>query len=278
MRMAIVQNDPVFGERERNARRLVSLMEAEAARHPDDPPGLYVLPELCCTGYQFKSREEAFSLAESAEGGPSLDIIAAAARRLDAAVVIGFPERGRPVEAGDELRAEGIFNSALLLGPDGPLGLYRKTHLFYKEKTVFYPGDTGFRVFPWRGINIGIAICFDWFFPESFRTLALKGASVIAHTANLVLPYCQQADFTRAIENRVYVLTANRSGAEERAGERLSFSGESVAVTPSGGYLVRLPQGGEYSGSFEYTAGQAESKRLKEYNDLFMDRRPEYYQ
>ncbi len=277
MRLAIVQNDPVFGERERNARRLVTLMEAEARRHPDDPPALYVLPELCCTGYQFKSREEAFSLAESAEGGPSLDIIAAAAKRLDAAIVIGFPERGEPLQEGGDPCHDGFYNSALLLGPDGPLGLYRKTHLFYKEKTIFDPGDTGFRVFPWRGVGIGMAICFDWFFPESFRTLALRGASVIAHPANLVLPYCQQADFTRAIENRVYVLTANRSGAEERAGERLSYSGESVAVTPFGEYLVRLPREAEETGSLQYIPGQAESKRLNPYNDLFTDRRPEFY-
>jgi beta-ureidopropionase len=268
MRLAIVQNRPEFADSEGNAARLVSLMEAEAAERHLDPPVFYVLPELCCTGYQFKSRGEALSLAESAEGGKSLDILFAASRRLDAAIAIGFAERGG---------GEGLYNSSILIGPDGPIGLYRKTHLFYKEKTIFDPGDTGFRVFDWRGIRIGLAICFDWFFPESFRTLALRGADIIAHSANLVLPFCQRADFARAVENRVYVLTANRTGAEERDGECLAFSGESVALSPTGEYLLRLPIVGEARGSVDFDPGLARSKRVNAHNDLFADRRPEFY-
>jgi predicted amidohydrolase len=268
MRVAIVQNQPAFGEPLDNARRLAAQMEAEAALHPDDRPALYVLPELCCSGYQFTSRAEALSLAEGAEGGPSIDILSDCARRLDAAIVFGFPERA----------GEGLYNSALMVGPGGTIGLYRKTHLFYKEKIIFDPGDTGFRVFPWRGAMIGLAVCFDWFFPEAFRTLALRGADLIAHPANLVLPYCQRADFARAVENRVYIATANRSGSEERDGERLSFSGASVALSPKGDYLLRLPEKGEASGSFDFEPAQARDKGLNPYNDLFKERRPEFYE
>jgi predicted amidohydrolase len=268
MRIAIVQNRPEFADREGNAARLVSLMEAEAADRPDAPPALYVLPELCCTGYQFRSREEAFALAESPNGGPALDILLSAARRLDAAIAVGFVERGEG----------GLYNSSILIGPDGPIGLYRKTHLFYREKTIFDPGDTGFRVFDWRGIRIGLAICFDWFFPESFRTLALRGADIIAHSANLVLPFCQRADFARAVENRVYVLTANRTGAEDRCGERLAFSGESVALSPTGEYLLRFPIADEARGSVDMDPELSRNKRLNAHNDLFADRRPEFYE
>jgi predicted amidohydrolase len=85
-----------------------------------------------------------------------------------------------------------------------------------------------------RGLRVGLAICFDWIFPESFRTLALMGADLVAHSANLVLPYCQRVDFARAVENRVYVATANRVGDEDRTGRKLAFTGGSVLVAPSG--------------------------------------------
>ncbi|MEZ4690386.1 MAG: nitrilase-related carbon-nitrogen hydrolase [Ignavibacteria bacterium] len=74
-------------------------------------------------------------------------------------------------------------------------------------------------------------ICFDWFFPETARTLALKGAQIICHPSNLVMAYCQTAMFTRALENRVFTITANRIGYDVRENKELFFTGESVIVS-----------------------------------------------
>jgi len=99
----------------------------------------------------------------------------------------------------------------VLTGPDGVIGIYRKTHLFSEEKLYFTPGNTGFRVWETGICRIGIMICFDWFFPESMRSLTLQGAEVIAHPANLVLPHCPGAMPVRCLENGVYAVTAKNT-------------------------------------------------------------------
>jgi predicted amidohydrolase len=165
-----------------------------------------------------------------------------------------------------------------MTGPDGFIGVYRKTHLFAEEKLWFSPGDTGFRVWQTPIGNIGIMVCFDWFFPESARTLALKGADLIAHPANLVLPYCPDAMPTRCLENRVYAVTANRTGREQRGGkERLEFIGTSEIVSPAGEVLCRAARDSEEFGSAEIDIAAARNKNLNPFNNLFEDRRKEYY-
>ena len=260
MRVALVQNHPAFGEKEANAAALAALMESAKA-------DLYVLPELCCSGYQFLSPREAAALADPLDG-EFIDGFRRAARRLDAGIVFGFPER-----------AEGgrLYNSSLALLPDGREYLYRKTHLFYKERLFFEPGDLGFTVFEFRGARIGMAICFDWFFPESFRTLALAGADIVAHCSNLVMPYCQQADFAQALQNRVFIATANRVGAEARESETLAFTGESVLVSPRGEYLLRGPKAEEAILVAEIDPGLARDKRINAMDEVFAERRPEFY-
>ncbi|MCX7025936.1 MAG: hypothetical protein NT061_00285 [Spirochaetes bacterium] len=259
MKITLVQNHPVFGDKAGNVARLVAAMESS-------PSDLYVLPEMAYSGYQFTSVEETRSLAEDL-GSSSIDALRAASRRLDACVVFGFPER-----AGNLL-----YNSSLALLPDGKEYLYRKTHLFYKEKLFFSPGDTGFKVFDFRNAKIGIAICFDWFFPESFRTLALKGADIVAHSSNLVLPYCQRADFAAAVQNKVFIATANRVGTEQREAEALTFTGGSVLVSPKGEYLLEGPREKEAVLSADIDPAAARVKRLNPWNDALDDRRPEFY-
>src|SRR5919202_6692477 len=113
-----------------------------------------------------------------------------------------------------ELHSERCYNSAVVLGPSGFIGTYRKTHLFFEETLLFAPGDTGFPVWQAGGAKIGVMICFDWFYPEAARTLALKGAEVLCHPSNLVLPYCPDAMVTRCLENHLFSVTANRIGSE----------------------------------------------------------------
>ncbi|GAB4368971.1 MAG: nitrilase [Spirochaetales bacterium] len=259
MRVALVQNIPRFGKKEENIDRLFALMDREAA-------DVYILPELAYTGYQFVSRKEVEELADSLDA-PSIQRFKEKAGERGSAIVFGFPERAE----------EGFYNSSLAVLPDGQTVLYRKTHLFYKEKLYFLPGNTGFPLFSFRGVRIGMAICFDWFFPESFRTLALGGADLIAHCSNLVMPYCQQADFAQALMNRVYIATANRTGTEFREEESLTFTGESVLVSPRGEYLLRGPEEGEAILSCDIDPELARNKKINPYNEVFMERRPEFY-
>jgi predicted amidohydrolase len=261
MKVAIVQNHPKFGDKAGNIARLVAAMESA-------PSNLYVLPELAYSGYQFVSAAEAASLADPLNS-ESINAFRDEAKRLDACIVFGFPE----LAAGGKL-----YNSSIALLPDGNEYLYRKTHLFYKERLFFEPGDLGFTTFIYRDAKIGMAICFDWFFPESFRTLALKGADLIAHCSNLVMPSCQQADFAAAVQNRVFIATANRVGIESRDTEALTFTGESVLVSPKGDYLLRGPKETEAVLVADIDPSLARSKRINAVNDVFTERRPEFYQ
>lgn len=261
MRAGFVQTNPVFGAVEANietAAGMISGMQAD----------LIVLPELFSTGYQFTSKEEALELSEEVPSGPATRALAALSKERRIHIVAGLAER-----AGGK-----CYNSAVLTGPGGFIGVYRKTHLFSREKLWFDPGDTGFRVWKTPVGSIGIMVCFDWFFPESVRTLALQGAEIIAHPANLVLPFCPDAMVTRCIENRVYAITANRVGTEERGTEeRLTFIGRSEVVSPKGQILVRASDDKEESAVVEIDPDLARDKGLNPLNDLFADRRPEMY-
>jgi predicted amidohydrolase len=116
-------------------------------------------------------------------------------------------------------------------------------------------------------------VCFDWFFPEAARTLALKGADLIAHPANLVLPYCPEAMRTRCLENRVFAVTCNRVGRERG----LRYIGQSQIVDPWGKILSRASGTLEASAAVSVDLRLARSKRLNAANDLFSDRRPAVY-
>jgi predicted amidohydrolase len=260
MRIAVVQSSPIFGEVEAN---LESLRAAIRGADAD----LYVLPELCLSGYDFLDGPEAARFAEPHDG-PAVRALSEAATARGAGIVLGFAEAA----------PGGPYNGALLSLPDGRRRVYRKTHLFAREKLLFSPGDSGFFVEEFRGLRIGLAICFDWIFPESFRTLALRGADLVAHPANLVLPFCQRADFARAVENRVFVATANRVGREDRTGRALAFTGESVVVSPGGEYLARLPADRSGTEVVDIDPALSRDKRLNPWNSLFEDRRPEMYE
>lgn len=259
MKIALVQFRPEFGESDRNVQRLLGLCKA-------NPADLYILPELAYTGYQFVSQEEVHALADPVHSR-RIDVFRNAAKELNAGLIFGFPE----------LASTAIYNAALAVLPDGREYLYRKTHLFYKENLYFVPGDTGFFVFEYRGARIGMAICFDWFFPESFRTLALKGADIIAHCSNLVMPYCQTADFAAAVQNHVFIATVNRVGAEHREDEQLVFTGASVLVSPKGEYLLRGPIDDEAVLVAEIDPALARNKSINPYNEIFKMRRPGMY-
>lgn len=121
-------------------------------------------------------------------------------------------------------------------------------------------------------------ICFDWFFPEVARSLALAGAEIIAHPANLILPYCPDAMVTRCIENRVFAITANRIGSEQRGGKRrLTCIGRSEVVDPKGRILRRAPSDKDSLEIVEINPHEARNKKISPRNHLFRDRRTQFF-
>lgn len=262
MHIGFYQFNPVFGEVTRN-------LDLVAARLAGVQCDLMVLPELFASGYQFVSREEVESLAEPVPDGPTTQRLIELAKGGNFHIVGGLPER-----SGDR-----CYNSALLVGPTGLLGTYRKTHLFFEETLFFSPGDTGFRVWDIGTARIGVMICFDWVYPESARTLALKGAEILCHPSNLVLPHGPDAMVTRCLENRVFAVTANRIGFEERGGKgRLTYIGTSEIVSPRGRILHRASREQDELTVLEIDPAQARNKSLNAYNDLLRDRRAPLYE
>ncbi len=269
IRVAAIQTRPVFGDVEGNVARAIAL--AEGVRPAAQ---LYVFPELMTSGYVFVARSEAMALAETPGAhpahAPGLAALAAWAKARKVWACAGFPEK-------DGTR---VFNSAALIAPNGRVAdVYRKIHLFDEEKRWFAPGDRAPRVTRVGPARVGMLVCYDWRFPEIARVLALAGADVIAHPSNLVVPkFAQQAMRVRALENRVYAVTANRVGEDVRPGTRLGFTGKSQIVGVNGELLASAPARTPRSIAATLDLAKARNKTFTPRNDLFGDRRPEMYE
>jgi predicted amidohydrolase len=189
------------------------------------------------------------------------------AGKYDACIVSVFSER-------DGRR---LFNSAVAVDGAGVINHYQKTHFFHKEKDLFKSGSIGYSLFGFKEVIIGRMVCFDWFFPESARTLALEGAQVIAHPANLVLPWCQNAMVTRSLGNRAFSITTNRVGSETGQEEKIEFTGASQILDSNGIRLAHADEGNILLAIVEIDPVKAPIKHLNAYNDLFEDRKPLHY-
>jgi len=259
MRIGFVQTAPVFGEKQLNFDAVRELL-------PGCKADLLVLPELFATGYTFTSVDEVKALAESADGETS-----AFARQLSvstgAAIIAGFIER----------QNDCYYNASLMADASGMIATYRKIHLFNREKLWFSPGNRPPEVVTVNNVNIGMMICFDWIFPETCRSLALKGAQIIAHPANLVLPWAQQAMITRCIENRLFAVTANRIGREQRGEDDFTFTGQSRITGCKGEILASAADDEPCVQVVEINPSLATDKTVNSFNDLLADRRNQFY-
>jgi len=260
MIVAYVQTNPIFGNKEQNFKEIKNLIKGRTA-------DLLVLPELFATGYTFISKEEMKSYAEEVNG-PTAAFLMKIASKINGLVVGGFAEKER----------NNFYNSAMLVDKNEVLHVYRKVQMFYKENSWFNPGNKPLKVIEANGMKIGIMICFDWIFPEVARTLSLLGAEIIAHPANLVLPYCQKAMTTRCIENRVFAITANRIGHEKRGEDDFEFTGKSQITSPKGEILSSGPKETSHVDFVAINVMDARNKKINELNDLFKDRRTDLYQ
>lgn len=259
--LSFVQFRPVFGDIDGNLGKVSRLVKKAKS-------GIIVLPELFNTGYTFTSRKEALRLAEKAEKGPTSETLAELSERMKSTIIAGFAEKSDSE----------VYNSALVLSRGELLGVYRKAHLFYREKIWFAQGNMGFRVFNTADGNIGVMICFDWIYPEAARILALKGAEVIAHPSNLVLPGLgQKGMWIRALENKVFTITANRVGTENRGEDKFRFTGRSQIVSPKMEILARANTSETAVRSVSVDLSQARKKTVTSMNDLLVDRRIDLY-
>jgi predicted amidohydrolase len=265
MRVAVAQTEPKLGEKERNLEACLGRLEEAAAAGAQ----LLVLPECAIPGYMFDSGDEAMPYAEEIPG-PTTEALARACRRHDLYAVCGLLERDGDV----------LHNAAVLVGPEGLIGSYRKTHLpFLGVDRFVVPGEE-LPVYDTPLGRIGVEICYDLRFPEVTRTLALKGADLVAHPTNFPMAAKVQTEvitLARAAENRIYLLTANRVG-KERWGE---FCGWSQIVDP---YGRRLAEAGETEEALLVADVELEKARDKDYVIpgeyelyLFGHRRPELY-
>lgn len=261
MRIGYLQYAPLLGQYDQNIALLSDLLEQNLSSERAD---LLVLPELCNSGYNFSSAEIAGRSAENVNHSRFIDALTEICARHNLHIVSGFNE-----QEGDRL-----YNAALLIGPGGYVGRYRKLHLFLNEKDFFQPGDAGLPVFDIGSCKLGILVCFDWVFPEVWRVLAMAGADVICHPSNLVLPgFCQKAIPVHALVNRIYIVTANRIGTEGN----LTFTGMSTIADPNGDVLAQAGQTEEHFMTCNVDIALARNKLITPRNHLFDDRRVAEY-
>ena len=266
-RIACVQMDVEIGNPRANCLKIVNHIRAAADRSVH----LAIFPECAVTGYCFDSLEEASPFAEKLDG-PSAEAIATACRDTGLHAIVGFIERG----------ASGLFNAAMLVGPDGPLGTYRKVHLpFLGVDRFLTPGDRPFASIDLPIGKLGINICYDVSFPEASRALKLLGSQLIAVPTNWPPGAWRTPEFvvnTRAQENHLNVAAANRVGVERG----WQFIGRSMVVDYNGDTVAQADGEQEQVLIADLDLEGADRNRIVNVAgayelDRLGDRRPEFY-
>lgn len=230
---------------------------------------LIVFPELAVSGYYYKSKEDLLPFTDKLNSD-FFNMLQDIATKKNKIISLGFAE----------LVGESIFNSSICIFPKKEYNfVYRKSHLFYKERFLFEQGDSGYNVvyYPDFDINIGMMICYDWRFPEAARTLGLKGADLILCPSNLVTPIWDRVMPARAVENKVYFAVANRIGTETTDENDLPFTGKSVVYSFNGDELAKAAPDSEEMITCEIYPEQTRNKSFNEFNNIDNDRRPEMY-
>lgn len=269
-RIAVIQFEPEFGNLLANVERMrIALVDAA-----DLGAELIVLPELSNSGYVFESAAEAKGLAEAIGNGPASCMWEQVAA-----------ERGVYIVAGvTEMDGEKLFNTAVMYGPRGLVGKYRKVHLWDAEALYFTPGDLGFPVFDTPHGRIGMLVCYDGWFPESYRSLVLQGADIVCVPTNWV-PIPGQASGEQAMatilsmanahSNGLVIAAANRTGIERGQ----EFIGQSLIVSHTG-WPVAGPAAHEGPATLLADVdveGIRSSRTWGKFNNPVLDRRVDTY-
>jgi N-carbamoylputrescine amidase len=270
IKIGCCQLEPRVGRKEENLKKTLRFIEEAAGMGSN----IVLLPELANTGYVFESRREAFQLSEEVPGGETTSEWMELSRSLGIYVVGGLAERD----------GNALYNTSVLLGPDGFLGKYRKLHLWDREKLFFEPGDLGLPVFQAPVGRLSMCICYDLWFPETIRILSLRGADIVLVPTNWVCVE-DRVEEGRLVEalctaqahmNGVFIAAADRVGVERGQ----SFLGRSMILSPRGRII-----GGPASFDNEeivYADLNLTDSRLKKrrtsLNHILLDRRIDVYE
>ncbi len=262
---------------EANVERAMGLVREAAERGAN----IVLVQELFETPYfPVEERQERFALAKPADGHPTIRKMAALAKELEVVLPVSFFER-----AGNA-----HFNAVAMVDADGStLGVYRKSHIpdgpGYQEKYYFNPGNTGFRVWKTRYGNVGLAICWDQWFPECARAMALQDAELLLYpTAIGDEPLEDYVDSREqwqlvmqghAAANMIPVVASNRIGIEKSETATLTFYGSSFITDGMGRKVTEAPR--DRQTILTATFDLDELRAMRASSGLFRDRRTDLY-
>ncbi|GFE73964.1 N-carbamoylputrescine amidase [Novosphingobium sp. TCA1] len=263
-------------ERE-NIAAVSTLVEEAAARGAQIvlPPELFSGPYFCKT-----EEEELFAIARPTAEHPSVIAMKALAAKLKVVIPTSFFERD----------GHHYYNTLAMIGTDGEIiGTYRKSHIpdgpGYEEKYYFRPGNDGFKVWDVLGTKVGVGVCWDQWYPECARVMALMGAELLFYpTAIGSEPYDATLDTSRmwrramighSVSNCMPVIAANRIGVESECGTEQTFYGHSFITDEWGDYLAEF--GKEETGVLVSTLDLARAAKHRAGMGFFRDRRPQLY-
>jgi len=264
-------------DRDANVARAEKMIREAAARGAN----IILIQELFETPYFCKDHQvRHFDLARPLEGHPAVEHFRKLARELGVVLPVSVFE-----QAGNA-----FFNSVVVVDADGAvLGSYRKSHIpegpGYHEKFYFSPGDTGFKVFDSRYARLGVAICWDQWFPEAARSMALMGAEILLYpTAIGSEPQDPQLDSSghwqrtmqgHAAANIVPLVASNRIGTEQGEKYTMNFYGSSFIASPTGEKITEADRTSEtvLTASFDLD----EVRRYRQAWGVYRDRRPDLY-
>jgi predicted amidohydrolase len=273
IKVAALQMEPEICNKDKNIAETLRIID-EAGKMGVK---LMVLPELCNTGYIYNSREEAYAMAEEVPDGPTTQEWIKAAQKHNAYICAGITEKER---IGPHTY---LYNSVAVVGPEGHIGTYRKTHLWNEEKLWFEPGNLGYPVFSLPFGKIGCRVCYDVWFPEVTRIYAAQGADIICDSTNWVeVPPLQTKDKPTAafsaqqmsLMNAVYSICADRVGIEREC----VFIGNSCITDPAGGFVAGpgSPDKPDIVMA-EINLMLARYRHWSEFNNPMTDRRTDFY-
>ncbi len=263
-------------ERE-NIAAVSTLVEEAAAQGAQIvlPPELFSGPYFCKT-----EEEELFAIARPTAEHPSVIAMKALAAKLKVVIPTSFFERD----------GHHYYNTLAMIGTDGEIiGTYRKSHIpdgpGYEEKYYFRPGNDGFKVWNVLGTKVGVGVCWDQWYPECARVMALMGAELLFYpTAIGSEPYDAALDTSRmwrramvghSVSNCMPVIAANRIGVESECGTEQTFYGHSFITDEWGDYLAEF--GKEETGVLVSTLDLARAAKHRAGMGFFRDRRPQLY-
>lgn len=263
IQVACAQFQPLLGRTTFNLRAMARWVNRIKSEHFETQ--LIIFPELSISGYECGN--EFNSLAETIDG-PSIHYMQNVAYRYHVHLIFGFAER-------DQLDPGVIYNSAMLISDTGQIiGTYRKVHLFDTEQTYFTPGHD-YPVFTTKIGRIGMMICYDTFFPEVARTLALKRADLIAISTNWERPRVNDWELcvrARALHNIIPIAAANRIGFDKS----LDFFGHSKIIGPLGNPVAAIDT--ETAGYIHAEIDYQQTEALRHgYYSIYQDAHPETY-